>query len=710
MKILLHFICILAFTSLYGQNLLNIQGKVTDAKSGKPVAYAHVGIPELGLGTTTSNSGSFVFKVNRIHADKELEISFIGYKNATIKIANADKFLNIKLEQAATDLMTVEVIDEFAVESIIRKAIKAIPQNYPTTSTNAVAFYRQSRTNKDDEYLYLAEGVLDIYKSSYKKTREGQTGLVEGRQVILADSSEFEKYSYINSGHVAAHRFDFVKHREDFINEKYFPVYKYSIENITMYNGRPVYIIAFEENPEGEVEVDAPTFDADGVAGKVIDALSLLTGGKKKRKVKEKGRMEGRIFIEKDSYAFIRAEFHITEEGLKKKLDYPLYSGNWKGNKYVVNYRKLGDKWYFGSALREGITSDGGLYSNDVTITEIKSGKGKTIEYNERLYKSTSFLKLTGRYEANFWENYNTTELDIALAETVEQKTTQSVAVEAFDLATMAALQRTQDSLRIVEEQAVIASMQEKGMATEEIQKKLARKKKLRKVAQFYVGGGLEYIGPGMLEDNRISLSYLNESEGQSILNISNTYLEPYKDPEIIIHYGSRIFFQPNLFFDISTAREFGKSFYRNRNIGIGGQVNLSKGRPFFVRAVAGWNRIKYARFAGEVINEWGDFEVDRKSFNATRVNMYFGEKTHNINGTLELAIELRPNLEIFAKGSYRYPLVQNDLMYLKESGEFFRRSREVKNTDLINVSVHSHYDPSINPDYMFFAVGVVIK
>jgi len=702
MKILLHFFCLLAFTSLYGQNLLNIQGKVTDAKSGQPVAYAHVGIPELGLGTTTSNSGSFVFKVDRIHTNKKLEVSFIGYKNYTVKIANVKKFLNIKLEQVATDLMTVEVIDEFAIESIIRKAIKAIPQNYPTTSTNAVAFYRQSRTNKNDEYLYLAEGVLDIYKSSYKKTREGQTGLVEGRQVILADSSEFEKYSYINSGHVAAHRFDFVKHREDFINEKYFPVYKYSIENVTMYNGRPVYIIAFEENPEGEVEVDAPSLDEDGVVGKVLDAFALLSGNKKKRKVKEKGRMKGRIFIEKNSYAFIRAEFKITEEGLKKQMDYPLYSGNWKGNKYVVNYRKLGNKWYFGSALREGITSDGGLYSNDVTITEIKPGKGKTIDYNDRLFKSTSFLRLTGRYEADFWENYNTTELDVALAETVEQKTAQSVAVEAFDLATMAALQRTQDSLRIVEEQAVIASMQEKGMATEEIQKKLARKKKIRNLGQFYIGAGTSLVSTGGFEN--FNLSYLNAGDGQSILQLSDIEI-PQRDYEILIHYGSRIFFQPNLFFDINTSREFGNSYYRNQNIGIGGQVNLSKGRPFFVRAVAGWNRIKYARFAGEAINEWGDFDVDGKSFGAARVNMYYGKKIHNINGTLELAIELRPNLEIFAKGSYVHPIASKDLMYLKERGEVFRRAREVKNENLI--SANNIVNPS---NILFFSIGVVIK
>ena len=149
--------------------------------------------------------------------------------------------------------------------------------------------------------------------------------------------------------------------------------------------------------------------DGDGILGSIFS--------KKKRIEKEGARMEGRIYIDKESYAFIRAEWEITPKGLQKTNDYPLYSGNWKKNKYVVNYRPLGDKWFFSDAIREGTLTRGNHYTNEVKITDINPEKSGPLPYLDRIQKGKSFSRMTGKYDPDFWKNYNTTPLNSDLAE-----------------------------------------------------------------------------------------------------------------------------------------------------------------------------------------------------------------------------------------------------------------------------------------------------
>ena len=92
-----------------------------------------------------------------------------------------------------------------------------------------------------------------------------------------------------------------------------------------------------------------------------------------------------KVYIDTLNYAFVRAEFEILPQGLKKTSDYPLYVGNWKANYYVVNYRFFDEKWYFSGALREGTWRDGGIYSNEYLTTEIFTKKARPLPYQERL-------------------------------------------------------------------------------------------------------------------------------------------------------------------------------------------------------------------------------------------------------------------------------------------------------------------------------------
>jgi hypothetical protein len=238
----LFFLLLCCAGAVQAQDYLTLTGKVLDKKSKQPVQFAHIGIPEKGIGTTTGFDGGFEFKLPKEFDHSRLTVSFMGYETFS---QPANTFKNgsvIYLVQAVNQLTEVVVMDKKAIVDIIRKAVKNIPKNYPDDPTNTIAFYRESLTDDSLRYRYLAEGVLKVYKTSYKNDKEGQVGLVQGRKINLRNPLDTAFNSGLSSGHMAAHRFDFVKNREDFIDEDYFPFYRYWIENITSYNGRTVYI------------------------------------------------------------------------------------------------------------------------------------------------------------------------------------------------------------------------------------------------------------------------------------------------------------------------------------------------------------------------------------------------------------------------------------------------------------------------------------
>ncbi|MDX1941341.1 MAG: carboxypeptidase-like regulatory domain-containing protein [Saprospiraceae bacterium] len=673
MRPILVFVCLLFVVSVYSQDYFIIIGKVVDSNNAKPLPYAHVGIPEKGIGTTTGMDGGFTLKVPSQYNNSTLLVSYVGYTTYRKAINTINDFITIRVKASPTDLQEIIVMDEAGVENIIRKAVKAIPKNYPTHPITNLAFYRESRTDDQEEHIYLAEGVLNVYKTSYRNDNEGQVSLVQGRKVILQPEALSNSVGF-TSGHLAAHRFDFVKNRENFIEEKNFPDYAYWVEKITTYQDLPVYVIGFDKAEEG------------------------------------KGRLKGRVYIDTSSYAFLRAEFEIRPEGLKKYDDYPLYAGNWKGNTYTVNYRKIGDKWYFGDALREGIYRDGGLYSNEVIITEINTDRSGPLPYLDRLDRNDAFLRVTGTYDEDFWKQYNTTPLSQKLTESLVQAKNEAKSAEVFDSTYMAEVQRLQDSIKTVTSQSRtgdIRMSEDFNFNLDNYNLPIRRQRKFRWQWQLAAGVGLHLLET---EAANMSLSYLNSDEGQTILNTSKNLKARAFEP--IYHGDLRIVFRKNFFFTWSFSRDLWDSHYRERTLGLGTQFNISKYRPMYLRMGVHESRLRYARLIGKADNEAGTFKVDKKKFNSEQVNMYYGNQTHNLKLTLEWALELNPSRELFVRGGYMLPYSTRQHLYLRERKDFFNKRVRIPTSDrTIVLRNDAPFDDPITPDQSFFiTLGMVFK
>ncbi len=523
------------------------------------------------------------------------------------------------------------------------------------------------------------------YRSTKRVTRTpktGQIGLVQGRKVNLLDPLDTTVHSGFNSGHMAAHRFDFVKNREDFIDEALFPVYQYRLERMTTYNDKPVYVIAFSKSGEGA---------SSAVAKRKSGFLSVITdifNGDDDPAPETKARLEGKVFIEKDSYAFLRAEFEVTEEGLKRYNDYPLYSGSWNANKYTVNYRKSGDLWYFSDALREGERRNGGRYTNEVKTTELVEGSGNPVPYLQRMTRDDQFVNLTGRYEADFWRNYNVLPMSEGLADGMRQFQTMRLAQEVFGQTYQDSLRQVRDSIATAQRAAEFAA---NAAAQEQASEWGDNEIDAPRNTAITIGNnnneGLQFrsslgIGTHVLSSGPQSLTIAyRDNVGNPLLALDESLSG--RDFEVIVRWDFDLVFHKNAFARYSTVFDLSNNIYKDQAIGLGLQTNLRpRHRPIMLRTVAQYSFLQYYRTLGKADFDGKSIRVDNAKFKSDKVRLGYGSNQHNLNFSAELAVETRRKREVYVRGTYHHNLADKPGVWFKETGQVFRKDRRLSVDD----------------------------
>jgi len=94
---------------------ITLRGKIIDQSTKEPLPYAHVGIPKIGIGTTTSERGIFELKVPQNVFEEKLTVSYLGYQPFSKKIKNLRNPSTIELKLSEEDLVEVEVLGPAAV-------------------------------------------------------------------------------------------------------------------------------------------------------------------------------------------------------------------------------------------------------------------------------------------------------------------------------------------------------------------------------------------------------------------------------------------------------------------------------------------------------------------------------------------------------------------------------------------------------------------
>lgn len=394
-------IIILSLTggSAWAQQIITLTGKVTEVGKDQPVPFAHVQLKNRSIGTATNIEGEFVFKLPESLSRDTLVISSIGYQTVELPLASAGNSIIVKLQPAVIMLDEVTVKATSAL-SILQKAVAKIPDNYDTSAIQLTAFYREN-LGLDTFQLAYTEAVLDIYKIfKTEKTLNDQIRIVKGRKKQIDFGKDAQFYFWmggISNGARGSLSDDFVKYnRSEFLpsNPKNYKYYEFD------------YVGTIDEGGRNLI---------------VIDIVP--------KKNSRKALLVMKMFIEEESNAIVRINYHLSEAGIRRtgrkdkglaysimtkivkaRLDYHKFEG-------VVTYKQVDGKWHLNTVTRHWeifVNSPSRNMVNtqwhadmDFIVTDINRKDVKPVTNNIG-DKETPMGRIIGNdLDEAFWENYN---------------------------------------------------------------------------------------------------------------------------------------------------------------------------------------------------------------------------------------------------------------------------------------------------------------
>lgn len=383
------------------EKVIVLRGKLTDQNTKKPVVFANVYVTGTNIGTVSNSEGEFIIKVPNGSQSRTISVSYMGYKTVIIPVNNLKSTENtITLEPEPLTLKELIVRTNDPV-SLIRGAIRNVPQNYGVDPFLCTAFYREA-IMQNRLYVGVAEAVLDIYKSRYSSENEiDRVKIFKGRKsqdVKKMDTLVFK----LQGGHQVALLLDLAKNPQSFMTEETFSEYDYKPVTIANIEGKDTYILEFTQKKG----IEEPYYD-------------------------------GKIYLDVNTLAIKRVEFGLSPEGVvfadkylvKKKptgTNVKTQSGV-----YVVDYRELNGRWTLNHVRYEvkfKVDKKRQLFNKiytstvDLAVTSKDTVNVSRFKYTESLKPNQIFIEqLDGGYDENFWGSYNIIKPEEPIEEAVER-------------------------------------------------------------------------------------------------------------------------------------------------------------------------------------------------------------------------------------------------------------------------------------------------
>ncbi|MCX6260383.1 MAG: carboxypeptidase-like regulatory domain-containing protein [Bacteroidia bacterium] len=385
------------------QTLLTFKGKVVDAETGNPLVFASVAVKETNVATITNIDGEFLIKITETQTSKNLEVTFLGYKNKTVPLTDLreDGYKNVISMTSAPIPIKEIIVKPIDPEVIVRNAIGRIGRNFTNEPNLMTAFYRET-IRKNRTYVSIGEAVVEIFKAPYSNDlRFDGARIYKGRK-----GSDVEKMDTVlfklQGGPVTVLQLDIAKNTQDILTIDAMKYYDYSLTSVIEIDNKPHYVISFKQKPS----VDMPLF-------------------------------MGNLYIETETYALTEAEFGFNLEDkeavssifIKKK---PLgMQVTPEIATYRVKYREQDGKWYFAYSRAEVkfkvnwkrklfntyYTTMSEMAITDRTNEEVIKFAGK-----EKLRYSDVFSEQVESFtDPEFWGEYNVIEPDQSIESAIRR-------------------------------------------------------------------------------------------------------------------------------------------------------------------------------------------------------------------------------------------------------------------------------------------------
>lgn len=172
-KIIFLILCIFFSTNYYSQIKTKIRGKILDKTTKLPVSYATILFKKNSLGFYANEEGDFLISNSLKYQSDTIIISSIGYKKIYLPIKGLSKkeINKIYLHQVKETLDEITIVsnkkkNKIRSKSLIKEAIKRIPQNYPSSSFSMLSYYRDY-LKRNGTYYNLNEAIIQTIDSGF---------------------------------------------------------------------------------------------------------------------------------------------------------------------------------------------------------------------------------------------------------------------------------------------------------------------------------------------------------------------------------------------------------------------------------------------------------------------------------------------------------------------------------------------------------------
>ena len=218
-----------------------IGGVVLDDKTGKGLKQVSVSAGRLSV--VTNEDGVFSLKLPQI--PQSITVSHLGYKTRRVNVVEGQtENLTVRLAPTVIQLREVVITNENPRE-LVDVAISKIPDNYSRNPELLKGFYRETAM-KRRHYIYVAEGVEDMYKTSYtRQVGRDRVSIVKGRRLISQKESDTLGVK-VMGGPVQAVLLDIVKNREILFNKEELDAYQFRMGDLEYINDREQYVVLME--------------------------------------------------------------------------------------------------------------------------------------------------------------------------------------------------------------------------------------------------------------------------------------------------------------------------------------------------------------------------------------------------------------------------------------------------------------------------------
>lgn len=335
-----------------------VRGIVIDSSNKNSLPYSTISILNKGVGSISNQDGKFNFKIKEEYFLDTLIISHLGFTPIQIKISELTEYHNFKLIEKAISLQEI-LIRWTDPKELLINSLHAVKNNYPNNPSQLRTFYRES-LKRNNKYMSYIEGLLDIYKSSYRPTLfSDHAKLLQLRKFSNFDSNDSILIK-LQGGINSSLSLDLIKHPLDFINLNSLELYNYYYSGIESIDNVDAHTIRFEPSDEN------------------LDKI-----------------YEGTIHIDLKTLAIIRIQFNIVKSNYRNSRNNIVLKSNPgirvipKSIEYIISYKKINDKYYFNHVAgdmnlkvkrkRKMLSSNYKIHfemiSTDMTLSNIKRFK-----------------------------------------------------------------------------------------------------------------------------------------------------------------------------------------------------------------------------------------------------------------------------------------------------------------------------------------------